>query len=644
MVAGAELTVADDDLGVTLTADTDSGTNGNQKTLSEDAATVGVRVRARFSSATSNDLGSAYVVRVNAGEASPQSAAGGGVDFTAPGSAVSVSIPTGTTSLSSGWVDLTGLSLTDDTVAEGSETFEVAGTVAGSATVTADTLTITDDDTAVVLSVSPVGVLEQAAAHSVTVTARFDAVSSVLGSATAVTVSVAAADTDGATVASSVCPTTTHDVCTDQTNNQFTVSIPDMGVSGSGSIGLTARADGDNTEGVEYVEFSGTTGAGALVRSAAPARLGVYDPGRSLVLSFHQPVANDPALPGIGVGAGAGIVEDGGAQTVRVRATLGAAAAAETMVTVNVGAAGGTAVEGSSGDYISNKTTADITIAGGQTNGTTDVMLTPAADTVVEGPETVRFTGSAAGYLPAIADLTITETISLVLSGSSAAEGESDGGGVTVTASFAGATSSGLTSPTDVGLGFFAGDRAEAADFTAPSPALTVTIPAGSVSSSARALTGLTIASDSIAEGTEKIDVRGSVEGFTVEDTELSITDDDLGITLVADTDTEDDGYQKDLAEGETPAVWVFVGLTALTNDLGSAVEVELRAAESSPRSAEGRGNRFHRPRRRLRCPFAPATGGLPRRSLLVCWLPMTRWRNRRKRLRSPVPCRGLTG
>ena len=113
---------------------------------------MGVRVLARFSSATSNDLGSAYVVQVNAGEASPQSAArlGNGVDFTAPGSAVSVSIPTGTSSLSSGWVDLAGLSLTDDTVAEGSETFVVSAVLPGSSSVLAsDTLTIVDDDTAV---------------------------------------------------------------------------------------------------------------------------------------------------------------------------------------------------------------------------------------------------------------------------------------------------------------------------------------------------------------------------------------------------------------------------------------------------------------------------------------------------------------
>ena len=59
-------------------------------------------------------------------------------------------------------------------------------------------------------------------------------------------------------------------------------------------------------------------------RGGSPARLGVFDPGRSLVLSFHQPTDGDPALPGIGVGGGAGIVEDGGAQTVRVKATLGA--------------------------------------------------------------------------------------------------------------------------------------------------------------------------------------------------------------------------------------------------------------------------------------------------------------------------------
>ena len=167
-----------------------------------------------------------------------------------------------------------------------------------------------------------------------------------------------------------------------------------------------------------------------------------------------------------------------------------------------------------------------------------------------------------------------------------------------MTASFAGASSSSLTQPTDVTLTFGAGEDAEAADFTAPGAALTVSIPAGSTTSSATALTGLLITGDAIAEGAEKIDIGGTAGGFRVSGTELGIADDDLGVTVEADTDSVMNGEQKNLSEGTTPAVRVRAKFTTATsNDLGSALQVRVAAGVSSPQSAVGRGNRFHRSR-----------------------------------------------
>ena len=237
-----------------------------------------------------------------------------------------------------------------------------------------DTITIVDDDVDVTLSASPAEVVEQAAAHQITVTARFQGATSVLSAATPVTVTVAPADTNWAGVQTAACPiSSSADVCTDQTNNQFTISIPAGDVNASGSFQLQARVDGDNTEDIEYLKLTGATSIG----SVAPAQMGVYDPDRQITLSFHQASSGDPAL--------SGITEDGGAQTVRVKATLGGNAASATTVTVNVGAAGGTATLGSTGDYTRGSATATITINSNQADGTADVVLTPRNDGTAEG-------------------------------------------------------------------------------------------------------------------------------------------------------------------------------------------------------------------------------------------------------------------
>ena len=294
------------------------------------------------------------------------------------------------------------------------------------------------------------------------------------------------------------------------------------------------------------------------------------------------------------------MVEDGGAQTVRVKATAAAAVSSDTTVTVNVGAAGGTAVLGPSGDYTRGGAgTETLTIANGMTvSNTADVVLTPAVDAVVEGAETIRFTGEASGFVVAPADLDIIEKVELVLSQSSVGEGAGNAGAASVTARFAGATSSELTGVTDVTLSFGAGEDAEAADFTAPGTAITVSIPASATTSSASALSALLITQDRFAEGVEKIDVGGSAAGFGVDGAELTIDDDDLGVTLTADTDAATNSvFEKALSEGVAPAVRVRAVFTdATVNDLSSALEVGVTAGESSPRSARGGGVDFTAP------------------------------------------------
>ncbi len=585
------ITILDDDTQVGLTVDTDSGEDGNQTVLTEGDSGSGVEVSARFSgrtrfdgdgnsdprSVTSSTIGSATVVTLSAaGAASPIAGEAGTGDLTYSSTADTVTIPASTVS-SSAAGSLAGLSITDDDVVEGPETFTVTGSSTSFGSATAATLTIADDDADIELSVDTERVLESGGGVEVTVTASFAGSSSVLSSATDVAVTVGAAASNGATPGTDFMTSGSG-----VTNNAFTVSIPAGDTTASKTFTLTPTADSTD-EGTETVAVSGTATVGRAV-AVTSADIDILDPGSAelISLSFHEASSGDPALPSVS--------ERGGAETVRVKATAGSAVSSATTVTVTVGAAGGTAAVGAGGDYTRGAETVDVTIASGDTEGTGDVTITPRGDGAVEGPETIRFTGAGSGVLVTGADLEIRETIELVLSPTAVGEGDGDAGAVSVTASFAGASSSSLTGATDVALSFAAGANAEAADFSAPAPAVTVSIPGGSTSGSAVALSGLGITQDMIAEGAEAIAVGGSVSGFVVSGAELGITDDDLRVVLEADTDvsTLNAPFEKTLSEGGSAAVRVRASFAdGVTNDLTAGLAVSVTAGEASPRSAE---------------------------------------------------------
>ena len=392
---------------------------------------------------------------------------------------------------------LEGLSIVDDSIVEGPETLNVVGSLD---LFYRGALTIVDDDTAIALSVSPSSAAERAAAHSVTVTATFAGSSSVLGSATDVTVTVAGGSgSDGATLGAA------GDFTTDATNNTLTVSIPAGQVSGSASFNLTARDDGA-TEGAEKVELSGTASVGGSSVSVAAAELSITEGAPSIALSLTD-TAGD-ALSSVGE-------EAGSAQTVRVVATASAATTANVSVAVTVGASGSTA---GSGDYSASASSATVTIASGATSGYADVTVTPTSDTVVEGDETVAFTGTASGYGVSGVDLSIADDdddIALSVSPSGVAE-RAAAHTVTVTAAFAGASSSALTAGTDVTVTVAGGSGGDGAtlgasfDFTtdATNNMLTVTIAAGATSGSASFQ--LTARDDNLAEASEKVALSGA--------------------------------------------------------------------------------------------------------------------------------------
>ena len=596
MGLGQVFAIKDDDSQVELSVDTDGGEEGNQTTIGEGDTGSGVSVSASFPSATtSSTIGSATEVTLSPAVETP---AGAGkavaADFTYSSTADTVSIPARALSSSTAGT-LSGLSITDDAIVEGPETFTLGGTSdLGDATPV--TLTITDDDADIALSVSSSSV-EEGSAADVTVTARFAGSTSVLTTATEVTVTLAAADVNGAAPGTDF--TVSGTGSTTVANNQFTISIPQMGTQATGTIRVAAAADND-LEGAEGIVLSGSASVGGGAVGVTGTEMTITQP--EFTLSLHQTDSGETALPGI--------VEGDGGQTVRVRATAPAAVSANTTVTATVGADEGSATWGASNDYTRSAATVPITIATGQLSGYADVTITPRSDTTAEGPETVVFSGTTAGFPVQSADLEIMEKVELTLSGGPVGEEAGNAGAVSVTAAFTGASSSDLTAATDVELSFGAGENTEAADFTPPGSMLTLTIPEGMTSSGGGvALSGLMITSDRIAEGVEGIEISGAAEGFVVEEALLAIADDDVNVTLIADADGDaSDGVRdKGLTEAETtPAVLVRAAFTAaLSKDLSSDLDVLVTAGVGSPESAKGGGVDF-------RAPASPVTVTIP--------------------------------
>ncbi len=586
-----EVFQSDDDDDISLSVDTDSGEDGVQSLLAEGDSGSGAVVSAAFPAATtSSTISSATVVTVSAaGAASPGAGVAGTADLSyAPSTPNTITFPAESLT-PSGTTTLAGLTVADDSVVEGPETFTVGGSSdvgdAGGAVVT-----IVDDDADVALSVSPGEVEEGPDGAEVTVTARFAGSSSVLTAATEVTVSLAGAAVNGAALGSDF--TVSGAGGTSVTGgNEFTVSIPAGELAGSAVVRVTAPADAD---GREVVAVSGAAEVGGLSVGVEGVELGIVDPGISL--SFHEADSGEAALSEIS--------EGGGSRTVRVRAEASAAVSGSTTVAVTVGAAGGTAASCTGSgqsrvcpDFTPGADTVSIVIPAGQRRGAADVTIAPVVDTVAEGRETIRFSGSATGYVVTGADLGITDTIEVTLSSGSVGEGAGNAGSVTATAGFLGATSSTLTDPVDVTLSFAAGAGAEAADFTAPGTVVTLRIPARNPSSNGVALSGLLITGDTSAEGPEVINVGGAAEGFAVTGTALTIADDDLEVTLVADTDSGMSGEQKGLSEGGAVGVRVRASLgSGVANELGGDLLVSVSVVEVSPVSAAGGGVDFTAP------------------------------------------------
>ena len=222
--------------------------------------------------------------------------------------------------------------------------------------------------------------------------------------------------------------------------------------------------------------------------------------------------------------------EDAGATTVRVTATLDAAARAEdTALSVTVGSAGDSAVEGTDYATVPDLT---LTIDAGETMAETTFRLAPTNNDSVEGARTITVDGSVPGLAVRSVDLTLNDddvastNVTLTLDPREVRE-SAGSRTVRVTGTLdGGARPTATVVAVTVGTG---GDSATEGTDYAEVPELELTIPAnrtdGTVTFTLRPT------NDRTAEGTETISVRGDVAELTVTPAELAIVDDDTAST-----------------------------------------------------------------------------------------------------------------
>ena len=451
-----------------------------------------------------------------------------GVDYESASSTVTV--PAGDTSATF------TVATIQDTVVEGEERFRVMLTRAtrNSASVPLGVFSalgaIADDDdppTTVTLAVTPSTIGESDGETELSVTATLNGTNTLLVD-TGVSVAVA-----GGTA-------TKGD---DYTATEMLLTIPAGQLSRTGTLLLTP-VDDLLAEGDETAQVTGK----ASGLTVTPADVTITD-------DDDAPTGVTLTVSPAEVGEGSGATE----LVVTGVLTGGNRRDADTPVTLSVEGAVLTLTDGGTTTTTAATATDDftfaaetLTIPAGSPEGTVRLTITPVDDQVAEGDETAQVTGTAAGLTVTPAPVTIADndleptSISLSLADSQVAEGAGTAD-LQVTATLAGGGA--RTEDTSVSLSVHDVTASHPEDYTAPS-GVTLTIPAGSLSSEAGTLT-LTLVDDDLHEGDEQIAIRGtnSAPGLQVNGVRATIADNDAaptGITLSLDRDrvAEDGGWQ----------------------------------------------------------------------------------------------------
>ena len=385
------------------------------------------------------------------------------------------------------------LTPTQDKLAEGDETIAIAGQVEGSiAKLTGTTLTLTDDEAAldITLSASPASVTENGGAKTVTVTATAAAA---ITKARTVLVAVGNRQ-DSAT------PGTDYAVVP-----AFNITIVANATTATGSFSLTPTND-TSVEDAESISIDGTPESAGAAFTVG---------GTALTLT------DDDAMPAVTLAATpSSVAEAALATSVTVKATAASAVAWARTVTVSVGKTGSAA---SGTDYAAVENF-DIAIVANALSGTGTFTLTPIQDTTNEGNETIGVAGTSlnttvTGTTVTLADDDINPAVTLSVSPSSVLESAS-ATTVTVTATAASAMTSARTVSVKVG----GGTATSGTDYAAVSD-FNITIAANATSGTGTFT--LTPTQDTSVESGETIGVSGSSTGTTVTGTTVALTDDD---------------------------------------------------------------------------------------------------------------------
>ena len=436
-----------------------------------------------------------------------------GTDFTAVGD-FRLTIPSGESAVS----ETFNLVLTGDTVVEDDETLTVSGR-GSDLPITETTLTITDDDTDVVLSLIPTSVAEGAT----------------MPVAVAVTATLSGfLPADNTTIMVSVEPDTAMEGTDFTEVTSFPITILGDASTGTASFNLTVTDD-VIVEPDETVTVSGTTTAAGF-GTIAPLTLTITDDDTApdtITLSLDPPSLREPRgtrMETTAITVTASFPEDG--------STL----LADTVVMVSVvgGAANPAATEG---EDFAAVTDFSVTIVAGSFSGSETFDLVQTGDRFVEGDEMLTVSGSAGSLVVTPVMLTITDRgnsppteITLSLSPVSVSEG--DAGTTTTEVTVTAETPrSGSTLLTDIEVMISVaggGDNPATdggTDFATVDNFLVI-IPARSVSGSA--VFDLVVTGDTLAEGNETLTVSATAAATfdAIDPQTLTITDEST------DTDT----------------------------------------------------------------------------------------------------------
>ncbi len=435
---------------------------------------------------------------------------------------------------------------TSDTVHEGDEYLIMFGLATGFST-SAALLTITDDDVGdIKLSLTDsTAVGEEDGLTSVEVTATWDGTPS--STATVVTVSV---DND-----------LTSEAADFEAVTDFTITIPADTQSKTVTFKFTPTND-TLYEDEEMVKVSGKA-TGFTVESAY---LTITD-------DEIAPTTINLTLTDSTVG------EEDGLTSVEVTAAWEGTTPIESETRVDVSVAVGTG-EGAAetGDFAA-VAGFRIKIAGGSLSQTGTFDFTPTSDLVYEGDETVKVSGTATGFTVEPATLTITDnnevaptTINLTLSPSAVGEGA----GLTsveVTAAWAGASTRLVDTTVTVSV---AAGTGQANDFTAVTD-FDVIIAA--TTQSKEVTFSFEPTNDNVDEPNETVTVSGTATDLTVNPVDLTITDNDVAVTVsLTSLDVDEGGSATYTVVLDTqPMANVLITITQSPQDRVTVDEASLR-------------------------------------------------------------------